>query len=465
MEYAHHKAVRLGAQVLNSDTLAKIGEEMQRLPLDPNYARMLVESRRFGKKIELLAAAMVSACQYDGITMTEQGCEQWKTLTNEDRSDILAQLDVFVKSTGMSEEELRRFNIVEQRLVKARRLFERLCDDEGLNIGDLKLPTEEEREKLIGCIIAGCDTLFLARGNTYSNDEGFEGRLAKSTKINPGIADLVVGTPFILEHYRNQILKSHSIIVNGTAVTAQQLMEYAPWRCDFNGDRLFVDNHGNVRKARELYFDGKAIHRSVEEDVEPSFETTKVLLEKLFYDEQLIEKMSPKTKTIYHEIERLRDLLIDRSNKTADYEWIIETLTQNISGWKDVRVNDMYSLVEILHKRKVHTRLKMTLSADSYETEAILKNSPDQILVDTGSEIVEAKVTYKQNKAFIELPTHLVKYLEGVEEELGGRHVYVWTDSTKKNYLTLHKAIEKSNSGDNRAARREASRKNRNGNK
>ncbi len=456
LEYARRKLTRLGALALNSDAATEIGKEMQRLPLNPTYARMLVEARRHGKDIELMMAATVSACQQEGITMTEQGMEGWTRLTREAQSDMLVQLDVLIQALWMPPADLKRYNIVEQRLEKARRLLERLCNDADLDITKLEIPKRADREKLLGCIIAGCDTLFISRGSGYSNNEGFEGRLAKSTRIDGG-SQLIVGTPLVLEHYRNKNLKAHPVIVNGTNVTTEQLIEHAPWRCTYDHGRLIVNDRGKVLLKKEVYFDGKAIHDDVEEVVPPSQETTQALLEKLFYDEEPVEKMSPKTRAIYQEIERLRELLVDRSDREEDYEQIMEILTQNIAEWRDIEVTDMYSLADILHKRKVHTRLRMTFGENSYETEVIRKNAPDTLLIDVEGEPVEVGVTYKNNKAFIEIQTSLVKYLEGIESELGGRSVYVWSDSTKKNYLTLRKAIEKFSIG-NRKARRAAGR-------
>ena len=59
----------------------------------------------------------------------------------------------------------------------------------------------------------------------------------------------------------------------------------------------------------------------------------------------------------------------------------------------------------------------------------------------------------KDNKAFLDLPLPYAKHLEGAEALLGDRHIYVWVDGSRKNYLTLHKAIEKSEAG-NRMKRR-----------
>lgn len=453
IEYAHHKLVRLGAQVLHSDTLTEIGNQMVELPLDPTYARMLVEARKYGKNIELQMAAMVSACQNDGITMTEAGSEQWRKLSKEGRSDMLVQLDVMATGIWMNSDELARNNIVEQRLVKAMALYSRLCEAGGYGPMDLKKPTEAERQKLIGCIIAGCDMLFVSRGSEmYSNEAGFAGRLAKSTSILSG-AHLVVGSALTLEHYRNKILKSHNIITNATVVTAEQLEKYAPWRCDYDNESLVVDNKGHVEQARDVYFDGKALREETYAQTEPSIETTRALLEKLFHDPEPIEKMSENTKMIYEEVARLRDLLVHRSDNDEYLEGLLRTISDSVTTWRDVKVKNMYALANVLHDRGIHNWLKMTISEGSKEEKAILEESPDDIEIDVEGEKIIVPVTYVNNKAFLDIPLVQARYLEGVGALLGERHTYVWVDGSRKNYLTLHKAIEKSLAG-NRSTRR-----------
>lgn len=453
IQYAHHKLVRLGAQVLNSDTLTEIGDQMVEMPLDPTYARMLVEARRYGKRVEMQMAAMVSACQVDGITMTEAGSEQWRKLSREHRSDMIVQLDIMAQGIWMNSDELARNNIVEQRLKKAMAVYARLCEDSGYGPMDLHVPTEAERQKLIGCIIAGCDMLFVSRGSEmYSNEAGFVGRLAKSTSIQSG-EHLVVGSALTLEHYRNKILKSHNIITHATAVTAEQLEKYAPWRCDYDNESLFVDKRGHVEQARDIYFDGKSLREETYKEIQPSVETTKALLEKLFHDPEPITSMSEKTESIYKEVARLRDLLVHRSDNDEYLEGLLRTISDSVTTMRDVKVKNMYALANILHDRGIYKWLKMTISEGSKEAREIMEQSPDDIQIEIDGSRVVVPVTYHENKVFVDLPLNQARYLEGVEALLGDRHVYIWVDGSHKNYLTLRKAIEKSAAG-NRSKRR-----------
>lgn len=464
IEHAKRQAIRIGAVAVGAIEKTEIGKAMERFSsLDPMFARMLVEAHRYGKKVEVQAAAMLAACQQDGgITVTEQNAERWRQLTRENRSDMLVQLDIMAQAIWMDNDQRGRYNIVNRRLKYAENLLLRLCDDLNLDINALSVPNEEERRQLIGCIITGCDTLFTRKeggGQHYSNNEGFEGRLPKSTTVNGH--QLMIGTPYVLEHYRNKKLKSHRIIKYATTVSAELLEKHAPWRCQYVNEQYHVDEQGSVYKSHNVYFDGKELYDTVYGEAEPSIQTTRALLHKLFYDPTPQENASAATKEIYAEAARLKDLLVDRSDGKEHYDHILESVViDNVSKWGDVKVNQMYQLAQLLHKSRVHEWLRQTLSAENHETQTILRNSPNQIVVEVNDELIEITVEYRQNKAFLNIPLAMAKYLDNDEvvEALGGRQVGVWVDDSHKNHLILHNAIAKAKAG-NRATRRQASRR------
>jgi len=463
IEHAKRQAVRIGAVVAGAYEKTDIGKAMERFSsLDQPFARMLVEAHRHGKKVELQAAAMLAACQQDGgITVTEQNAERWRQLTKETRSDMLVQLDIMAQALWMDNEQRGRYNIVNRRLKYAENLLLRLCDDLNLDINALSVPNEEERKQLIGCIVTGCDTLFMRRenGRLYSNNQGFEGRLPKSTTVNGH--RLMIGTPYVLEHYRSKKLKSHRIIKYATSVSAEQLVKHAPWRCQYVNEQYHVDEQGSVYRSHNIYFDGKELYDAVYDEAEPSIQTTRALLHKLFYDPIPQKNANAATMEIYTEAARLKDLLIDRSDGKEYYDHILESVVMdNVSKWGDVKVNRMYQLTQLLHKSRVHEWLRQTLSAENHETQTILRNSPNSIVVEMDDELTEIAVEYRQNKAFLNMPLSMAKYLDNDEivEELGGRQVGVWADHSRKNHLLLHNAIAKAKAG-NRATRRQATRR------
>lgn len=459
IEHARRQAVRIGAVELNPDRLTEIGREMMELSsLDPMYARMVVESRKYGTTVELQTMAMVAACQQDGVTMTEQNSERWRLLTKENRSDMLVQLDVLAQALWMDRADLGRYNIVHQRVRRAESILRRLCKSRNFDLSDLKVPDNDERKKIIASIIAGADTLFTLSndGRTYSSNEGFEGRLPKSTKIEGSHGRLVVGTPFTIEHYRNKQLKSHHIIKNATTVTAEQLERYAPLRCQYDDDQYHVNENGKVYKSFQVYFDGKVLYDRVNTDPEPSIETTQALINRLFLDPTPFKNASRDMKDIVNEAARLHNLLVDRSDNREYLDHIVETITtHNISKWGDIKVKEMFQLAYELRKRQLNGWLQNTLPIESHETQEILRRSPDVIPVEVEGDVIEVSVMYKENKAFLDIPLFRAASLnhDDIIEMLNGRRVYIWTDSSRKNYLTLHNAIEKSKGG-NRTKRR-----------
>lgn len=455
-EYANRKLARLGAKALDSYMATEIGQEMLRLRLNPNYARMVVEAKKFGHEVELQMAAMAYVCQQEGITMSERFSEQWRRLTNETHSDMLVQLDVFSQAIWMNPKELQRYNIVEQRYIKARTMLEQFCDDFGYDINTLKRPTPEQREQLMGCIVAGADMLFTARGAEYSNEEGFEGRLAKSSSVYGG-SRLLVGSALVLEHYRSNRLKRHNIITDATAVTPELLQKYAPNRCEYIEGMYSINKKGRVVKSSVLCFDGKYITDKVYSEVEPSHETTMLLVKSLLRDRE-VEGMTEKLEDIKSEIDRIRTLLIDKSDKSDYFESIMSVIETSVGEWKDVKIKNMYELGELLHKRRVYAQLQKTLDLKSYETKAIEAAAPSSVpIFDDLGQRIDLDIEYLDNRAYVSCPAGLQARIGDLSERLGGRVVYVWADSTKRNYLTLAKAVSRARSGINRAARRQHS--------
>ncbi len=454
LEYAHHKLVRLGAQVLNSFEATRIGEEMARLPLDPTYARMFIESQKHGRAVEMQMAALVAATQQEGITRNEQGCERWRTLSKENRSDMLVQLDVLVQALSMTPVDLKQFDIIDRRLVKAKRLFERLTHDRDYSIGDIRIPTENERQKLIACMIAGADKLFVNYGPAYTDGASFSGRLAKSSSISHS-AQLVIGSGLGIEHYRNGVKKTHSVITNATIVTPEQLVEHAPWRCTYGEGRVSnLCGYGNTMIAgRDLYFDGHATGTVVQ--AEPSVETTKVVLEAMLGAEALPPESSDKVHAIFSELQRIKELLVDRSSRADEFDVFVETLRQSVSTMKDVKVMDMHSLAEVMYRRGMYEGLKLSYGLESADTQKIMDQSPDSIVVSMGDELVEVGVRYRNNEAFIDVPVHRIKELSdyGITDQLGDRSVHVWMDKGQTHRKPLHEAVACSNRG-NRTTRR-----------
>ena len=456
IEYAKRKLESLGAKALNSFAITEVGKEMLRLRLDPHFARMLVESRQYGRAVELQTAAMLYACQQEGITMAEAHSERWRLLTNETKSDMLAQLDVFTAAMQFDYKRMQSFNILPARFYKARTMLRQFAKDYKFDIDTLEAPNAEQREQILGSIIAGADMLFVSRGSTYSNEEGFEGRLAKSSVVG-GQNRLIVGSPLVLEHYRSERLKSHSVITNATAVTPELLEKYAPNRCSYDNDKLVLNNHGQVVKMSATYFDGKPIQHESIKPAEPSYETTQVLLQELLHGNDTRGTKTERLREIRGEIARIRRLLVHESNRKDDFESIMKSVEQTVTQWKDVKVKNMHELANVLHKRQVHEWLQNTLMEESFETKAIMDSAPKNLLVETDSGIVMVEVEYENNKAFILAPPHAIANLQSVAGELGERNIYVWSDSAKKNYIGLDKAIERARGG-NREERRHGTR-------
>lgn len=439
VDYARQKLVKLGARGVESARLNDIGEQMAKLPLDAHYARMMVESRNYSTDVQMQMAAMLSASEVQGITMTEKDAEAWRSLTSENRSDMLVQLDVFIQSLDMNEAEMSRYNIINQRRLKAIRKFERLCEDLNLDSRQIDLPNEGERQALLGCIVTGNDGLFVSRGyEQYGDERGEIRRLSRSTSVmqNEG---LVVGTAFTLQHMRG-VLKSHDLITNATAVTPAMLEKYTPWRCDYLNDRQMLDANGRVVIESDLYYDGLPTRKKSYRNMPPTAETKKLLIDKLFHDRPKFKEMSEATQAVYSELDRLEIYLVHCSDNYTEYKRVLHTLTESAQAVGNISVNSIDALVDVLEKRGTIKQLQNTLPVDSKEAREIARKAPGIVAVEVGEEIIEIPVLYLNNKAYITINPHYVRHLGDISDSLYGRNVEVRTSESQK-YLPLDEAI------------------------
>lgn len=439
VDYARQKLVKLGARSLESARLNEIGEQMSKLPLDAHYARMMVESRNYSTDVQMQMAAMLSASEVQGITMTEKDAEAWRSLTSENRSDMLVQLDVFIQSLDMSQTEMNRYNIINQRRLKAMRKFERLCNDLNLDSQQINLPNEGERQALLACIVTGNDGLFVSRGyEQYGDERGTIRRLSRSTSVMP-TEGLVVGTAFTLQHMRG-VLKSHSLITNATAVTPAMLEKYTPWRCDYLNDRQVLDANGRVVVESDLYYDGLPTRKKSYRNMPPTAETRKLLIDKLFHERPKFKAMSEATQTVYNELDRLEKYFVHWSDNRSEHEHVVRMLTESAQAVGNISVGDINALVSVLEKRGTVKHLQNTLPEDSKEAREIVSKTPGIVAIEVGEQIVELPVSYFNNEAYLTVNPHYVRYIGDISDSLYGRNVHVRTSASQK-YLPLDEAI------------------------
>ncbi|MFZ1258355.1 MAG: helicase-related protein [Candidatus Saccharimonas sp.] len=275
---AKERLQKLGA--LHEDgTITPIGSAMERMPLESHYARMMVEARQYGEEVQQQLAALLAVQEAGGVcqfsTVRRPCAERWRSLimTEEQDSDPLKQLEVFVNAGHLSKNERREHDILMRNYDAARDVYERLISIERLGDDTLPtLPTPEQREQIIRCVISGMvDNLYCRTTHGYVDARG-NIREVGNSRILKALGPMIVATPFDLQvpsSYGSMVtLKLTTNITN--VPSAQVLREVAPQL--FTESRLrFVSQYdGTIAEEWAQKFNGQTVGQTEVRKSNPS---------------------------------------------------------------------------------------------------------------------------------------------------------------------------------------------------
>ena len=148
--------------------MTKVGRDMERMPVESHYARMMIEARKYGVEVQGQLAALLAIQEAGGILMfgtRNRSCdERWRSMLEPgfNDSDMIRQLEVFIAAQGMSGARLRDFDIAGKGFQKSKDIMRDLRRVEKLNGEPLIMPDAEQREQLVRCIVSGMvDNLYM----------------------------------------------------------------------------------------------------------------------------------------------------------------------------------------------------------------------------------------------------------------------------------------------------------------
>lgn len=257
----------------------------------PEHARMLAEAERLPGAVRMQVAAIV-ALQKTPADLVVYGnkkrpCEErWRNLIDPryNDSDWLKQLEVLASIQNMTREELLGHDIRPGVPGEVNRELRRLKTQQGLDEYDLTLPSDEERQQVVKCIIAGSadklwrqmkitdlvssnytrskvfavDTYRLVdtdKGRLYRNNKGEERKRSQRSLIE--MDQLVVADPEDIRFRQNGEEVKIPILKGVTNVELSDLREVAP-QLFADEDRGFVvgDNDKPVKLVKSVLDNG-----------------------------------------------------------------------------------------------------------------------------------------------------------------------------------------------------------------
>lgn len=231
IQRAKKTLVALGA-LTTSGEVTNIGRQMERFPVESNYARMLVEADQYSKEVQAKLAAVIAIQEVGGIVRGGTRYDGWRKYTRQSKSDLLAQYDVYLALPNILEADYEELGLIGKNIEKAEEVIERLHADLGLSEAVLNAIEPVEEGFLLRCITAGeIDQIWSlvdeASGMVEHIFSGQQRQLSSSTVVrNP---TLVTGTPFDLQvPLRSGGLETLNLVTGVTVVNVDILLEVSP---------------------------------------------------------------------------------------------------------------------------------------------------------------------------------------------------------------------------------------------
>ena len=223
--------------------VTKIGRAMERMPLEPHGARMLVEARKYGPRVRRQLAAALAVQEVGGIRAynSDGTTEGWRRMMNgRETSELMVDANVFAAAQHMSNGVMVRNNIYAQKVHLANSTYNRLLRTVGLrNNGDIPALGEKESEQLLRCVVAGMsDNIYVRDSGKYVNNAGDKRMIGNQHAIVAG--DVVLATPFNISGEKKDV----KLLTNITSVPLKLLAEVAPHRFETRLSDRSIDAQG-----------------------------------------------------------------------------------------------------------------------------------------------------------------------------------------------------------------------------
>lgn len=273
IQRAKRTLVTLGAMTKSGD-VTRIGRQMEGFPVESSYGRMLVEAMQFGAEVQSKLTAIIGIQEVGGIVKGGAKHTGWHKYTQQYKSDLLAQYDVYRALPDIPDVLYEETGIIGKNVHKATEVMERLERD--LNLAHIPISpiTDDEQDQLMRCIVAGqIDELWVV-GDKGMVEHVFthkQRELSSSTVVrNP---KLVSGTPFDLQvPTRSGGLETLNLLQGITAVKVDWLVELAPHLFAGRRGKTYYDPRSGTLATRQMVrFGGQVIEGASE----PVHEDTK----------------------------------------------------------------------------------------------------------------------------------------------------------------------------------------------
>lgn len=418
--------------------ITSIGQRMNEFPVRPALGRMLVEADQKPAEIRAYVAALAAAMETGGLRYFGPDVgKRWKRLTDEESSDQLAELDIFLAMQGqMPRWRQVGFDLDMKNIERSKELYTKLQKRNGTHIEDLLPPTIEEREEILRCLYAGYgDKVYRhigeGRFQRLVDSHNDEPREISNRSVVRRAPAYIVGDPQRYERKRREGWEERHIVANVSTVRdLAQVALASPHLTDWRP--VGIQWRGGVPKQEERQFFAGSYELGTVREVlpEPSPELRANIIRYAIDHPGAVQQQ---LRTLKSELERLQHLTREPLKKLT-HDMLIAYVEQatpaNITDPQEIEVN--------LQARIQDESLTLDSFVDAQAREAIAKNAPEYV---QATDTIGFHVKYRSGRPYVTqyLPSDIVG-LPGEIYLADGRHVLFAYESKR---LSREKLLER----------------------
>lgn len=431
----------LGAFALNN-TVTPTGIRMDQFPIEVTSGRMMVETLQHSERIRAYMAAITASKEVGGLPNFTHGVgKQWNTLTDEESSDLLAQLDIFIASQDMTEAQLRQHNLAVRNVIRAREQYRKMSKLAGGYTKTLLPPTVEERAILKECIYTGLvASIYRHNGSgryTRIGKDDVERELSKRSVVE-GHPQYVVGEAYRVEYKKDGDIAEKHLIEHVSVITRDSIGRAAMHLVETVPVGLTRRNGQYVEVRKKMLFDID-LFEEIEVEAAPSPKLRDRIIQDALREPGAAQR---ELRAIKKGLEDLADLAKDSVPQMTQ-----DTLIQLI---------EKAAPVDITHPSTIENNLRaimleQNISLDAYVSpgrrEHIHLNAPRQLPVDEGNGI-SITIEYSRGQARVRQQDwdrpEVIAALENHREEIllaDGRQVYFMDGNNRRTLLQLQNKV------------------------
>lgn len=246
---AKETLINLGALKENNE-VTPIGYKMVKMPVSVESARMIIEAEKYGVTQEVICIASILEI---GTLLTKD--TSYYNFTEEEESDLLAELDVWNALQKMKYIEFDKLGINKKAYYRIKEQIQRM--HEALK-GVVEITSSDNREAIKKACLAGMvnHVYRLTDWGYVNGDETYRNLDRKSCLHGWNNPELLVGRPKIIEFKDSWGFKrTMNLVTIATKVTVEDLEEVAPqfiWQEE--GDAYYSYYEDVVKVKQITYF-------------------------------------------------------------------------------------------------------------------------------------------------------------------------------------------------------------------